>query len=434
MPFSTLNKKDLQVLLWGTLAPFGVYFCMYAFRKPFTVATYETFYLWGVHYKIILIIAQVLGYMLSKFIGISVISALWAKNRLRYLIIMVLVAQLSLLLFGWLPYPYNAPALFVNGLSLGMMWGVVFSYLEGRRFTEVLGVVLCSSFILSSGAVKSVGLWTMKVRDISEFWMPAVTGALFLFPVLMFAFLLEKIPPPTPEDKELRKERRPMNREDRRKTIVRFFVPLLVLVFFYVCLTVLRDFRDNFSREIWDTVGYAGNVSIYTLSEIPVALFVLLIIGLFVFIKDNYQAFLSYHYLLLAGSILLGLCTLLFQAALIGPVPWMIGVGLALYTCYVPFNCLLFDRMIATFRINGNAGFLIYVADAFGYLGSVGILLYKNFGQAGVSWLRFFTQGTYVMAALGCTATVVSLLLFRRKYKKQGDALERPKEAIKIVK
>ncbi|MEO1010451.1 MAG: DUF5690 family protein [Bacteroidota bacterium] len=426
------DKKDIQVLLWGSLAPFGVYFCMYAFRKPFTVATYEDFYLWGVNYKIVLLIAQVLGYMLAKFIGIAVISSLWPKNRFRYLIMMVLMAELSLLMFGWIPHPFNSPAMFLNGLSLGMMWGVVFSYLEGRRFTEVLGVILCSSFIVSSGAVKSVGFWIMDHWGISEFWMPAVAGALFLLPFLAFSLLLEKIPPPTLRDKTLRKERSPMNGDDRKKTILRFLFPLLVLVFFYVCLTVIRDFRDNFSREIWDSIGFEGNASIYTLSEIPVAILVLLIIGLFVLIKDNYRAFLSYHYLLLSGSLLLGLSTFLFQTNAIGPVSWMIGVGLALYACYVPFNCLLFDRMIATFRINGNAGFLIYFADAFGYLGSMGVLLYKNFGRPELSWLRFFTQGTYLLAVLGSMATIISLILFRRKYKRRAYVLEHQKEAVNL--
>lgn len=40
---------------------------------------------------------------------------------------------------------------------------------------------------------------------------------------------------------------------------MQFRFPLFILVLFYVALTALRDFRDNFSREIWDAVGYQGN-------------------------------------------------------------------------------------------------------------------------------------------------------------------------------
>ena len=419
-----IPKKNIQFLAYGALASFGTYFCMYAFRKPFTVATFENLYFLGVDYKIVLIITQVIGYMLSKFIGIKMISELKAKSRLPYLLAMIVLAELSLIFFGWVPSPYNISFMFLNGLSLGMIWGVVFSYVEGRKFTEILGVILCSSFIVSSGVVKSAGLLIMNGLGVSEIWMPAVTGAFFIVPFLGFALLLDKMPPPTEEDKLLRKERLPMTGADRKKVFRNFFFPIIILVFFYVCLTAMRDFRDNFSREIWDAVGYEGNISIYTLSEIPVAVIVLVSIALFAFVKNNYLAFISYHYLLIFGALSIGISTLLFQTEVIGPVLWMILVGLGLYICYVPFNCIFFDRMIATFRIKGNAGYLIYIADAFGYLGSMAVLLYKNFGQSTISWLQFFIKGTYIISAIGCIISILSLIYFKRKYKAEQQIIE----------
>ncbi len=404
-------------MLYGAFASFGTYFCMYAFRKPFTVATFEDLSFAGVDYKIILIIAQVLGYMLSKFIGIKVISELQPNKRIYYLLGLILAAEASLLLFAITPSPYNIVFMFLNGLPLGMVWGIVFSYLEGRKFTEFLGVALCSSFIVSSGAVKSVGLLVMENWQVSQFWMPFVTGGIFLAPFVFFAWLLNKIPQPTEEDKELRTERKPMTGKDRRKVFLAFLFPIIILVFFYTFLTALRDFRDNFSREIWDALGYEGDAAIYTISELPIAILVLVIIGSLGVIKNNYKAFVSYHYLLLFGTIAIGLSTLLFQMSVISPILWMISVGFGLYICYVPFNCIFFDRMIATFRIKGNAGYLIYIADAFGYLGSMGVLLYKNFGQSKLSWLNFFMTSTYLIAVLGTIITLVSLFYFKRKYK-----------------
>jgi len=413
-----LVKKDISFLLYGAFASFGTYFCMYAFRKPFTVATFEDLSFAGVDYKIILIIAQVLGYMLSKFIGIKVISELQPNKRIIYLIGLILAAEVSLFLFALTPAPYNLIFMFLNGLPLGMVWGIVFSYLEGRKFTEFLGVALCSSFIVSSGAVKSVGLLVMENLQVSQFWMPSVTGAIFLAPFIFFAWLLNRMPQPTAEDKELRTERRPMTGKDRRKVFLTFLFPIVILVFFYTFLTAMRDFRDNFSREIWDALGFEGDVAIYTLSELPIALLVLVIIGFLGVIKDNFKAFVSYHYLLLFGTIAIGLSTLFFQLALISPILWMISVGFGLYICYVPFNCIFFDRMIANFRIKGNAGYLIYIADAFGYLGSMGVLLYKNFGHSKLSWLKFFMTSTYLIAILGTIITLVSLLYFKRKYRR----------------
>ncbi len=413
-----LGKRDISFLLYGAFASFGTYFCMYAFRKPFTVATFEGLSFAGVDFKIVLIIAQVLGYMLSKFIGIKVISELQPNKRIFYLLGLIFIAEASLVLFALTPAPYNLIFMFLNGIPLGMVWGIVFSYLEGRKFTEFLGVALCSSFIVSSGAVKSVGLLVLEYVGVSQFWMPSVTGAIFIVPFIFFAWLLNKLPPPSQEDKELRTERIPMTGKDRKRVFLNYLFPLVVLVLFYTFLTALRDFRDNFSREIWDALGFEGDAAVYTVSEVPIAVLVLLIVGLFGLIKNNYKAFVSYHYLLLLGTIFIGLSTWLFQMAYISPLVWMMTVGFGLYICYVPFNCIFFDRMIATFNIRGNAGYLIYIGDAFGYLGSMGVLLYKNFGQSQLSWLNFFMVSSYLIAVVGAIICLVSLFYFRRKYRR----------------
>lgn len=414
-----LFKKKFQFLSYAALVSFGTYFCMYTFRKPFTVATFENLSFLGIDYKIILIITQVLGYVFSKFIGIKVISELNPEKRFIYLLGMILFAEASLVLFGLVPPPYNFVFMFLNGLPLGMVWGVVFSYLEGRKFTEFLGVILCSSFIVSSGMVKTVGFLVMEKWQVSQFWMPAVTGAIFIIPFVVFALLLNKIPSPTKEDIALREERKPMTSSDRKKVFKTFFFPIVVLVLFYTFLTALRDFRDNFSREIWDALGFQGDVSVFTMSEIPIAILVLIIIGALGFLKDNYKAFVWYHYVLFFGAIVIGLSTIMFQIGYISPMFWMVLVGFGLYICYVPFNCIFFDRMIAAFHIKGNAGYLIYIADAFGYLGSMGVLLYKNFGQRTLSWLNFFINSTYFIAVLGSIISMVSLIYFTQKQKTQ---------------
>lgn len=390
---------------------------MYAFRKPFSVATFEGMAFMGVDYKILLVIAQVLGYALSKFVGIKVISELKPNRRLFYLISLIVLAEISLLLFAWVPAPYNIPLMFLNGFPLGMIWGIVFSYIEGRRFTDILGVVLSASFIVSSGVVKSVGLFVMNSWGISEFWMPSVTGALFFIPLLICSFLLQNVPPPTEEDIAHRTERIPMTATDRKNLVKKFIFPLLIIVLFYTFLTAFRDFRDNFARELWDSIGYQGDASVFSTSEIIIAIVVLLIIGAIFYIKDNFKALLTYHVLLILGTVVLAASTFMFQMGILEPFFWMVCTGFGLYICYVPFNCLFFDRFIATFKVKGNSGFLIYIADSFGYIGSVFVLLYKNFGQANVSWLNFFVYGTYAVALIGICSTIILFVHFvsRRK-------------------
>ena len=412
------KKSNIPFVLNASLASFGAYFCMYAFRKPFSVATFEGMEVFHIDYKIILIIAQVLGYALSKFIGIKIVSELKANQRAYYLLGLILIAELALVLFALVPKPVNVIFMFLNGVPLGMIWGIVFSYLEGRKFTEILGVALSTSFIISSGVVKSVGLFVMDSWGFSEFWMPAITGALFVLPLLFFTWLLEKIPKPTQEDIELRSERIPMTGKDRKDLLLKFSFPITIWVLFYTFLTAFRDFRDNFSRELWDTIGYKGDVSVYSSSETLVALIVLLVLGFAFYFRDNRKALIFYQILLLLGSISLGFSTFLFHSGNLNPFTWMVVSGFGLYICYVPFNCLFFDRFIGAFRIKGNAGFLIYLADAFGYLGSVAVLLYKNFGQPSLSWIDFFMYSAYSVAGIGVVVTISSILYLNRKYKK----------------
>ncbi|WPP50146.1 DUF5690 family protein [Catalinimonas niigatensis] len=401
--------------LYAIMAAFCTYSCMYAFRKPFAVATFSDLSLWGIDYKIWLITAQVFGYTLSKFLGIKIVSEMSGNRRAISILILIGIAGLALLLFAIVPPPYNIPFLFLNGLPLGMVWGLVFSYLEGRKLTEILGAGLSISFIFSSGFVKTVGAWVMLDWGVSNLWMPFVTGMLFVLPLLFFVWMLNQLPPPTREDEQLRTKRKPMNKAERRE-FLRLFAPgIILLVVAYTFLTAFRDFRDNFAREIWISLGYGDDVAIYTETEVPIALAVLLIMGLLMLIKSNTKALNTYHLLIGFGFLLVGASTFAFEQAWISPSVWMTLVGLGLYLGYVPFNSILFDRLLAAFKYAGTAGFLIYVADSFGYLGSVAVLFYKNFGQSELSWLHFFINSAYVMTFVGSALMILSMVYFRQR-------------------
>jgi hypothetical protein len=89
----------------------------------------------------------------------------------------------------------------------------------------------------------------------------------------------------------------------------------------------------------------------------------------------------------------------------------MIVTGFGLYMGYVPFNCVLFERLIAAFRIPGTVGFVMYLADAFGYLGSVGVLLYREFVQPDLSWLDFFMTAGFVTGIGGSILICISIFI-----------------------
>lgn len=168
------------IAVYAALCSFSVYFCMYAFRKPFTAAGFANQYFLNIDYKVWLVTAQVIGYMLSKFYGIRFISSMQKEKRAATIVILILTSWIALLLFALTPAPFNIVFLLVNGFPLGMVWGLVFSYLEGRKQTEFMGAVLAVSFIFSSGVVKSAGKTLLVNYHVSEMWMPFLQE-LYLF-------------------------------------------------------------------------------------------------------------------------------------------------------------------------------------------------------------------------------------------------------------
>src|SRR5262249_38298740 len=146
-------------------------------------------------------------------------------------------AEVSLVLFGAAPAPVHVAGLFLNGLALGMVFGLVLGFLEGRRHTEALTAGLCASFILADGICKSAGAWLLG-RGVSERWMPAAAGLIFLPPVLLFVWMLTRIPPPDHEDVAHRSERRPMDRADRAGMLRRHGFGIIAIVAAYLLISI----------------------------------------------------------------------------------------------------------------------------------------------------------------------------------------------------
>lgn len=406
--------------IWCMLAAFGAYACMYGFRKPFTSATYldppfqEGFKTW-------LVLAQVLGYTLSKFIGIRVIAEMTAARRLRMLLLLVGLAEVGLLSFGVVPPPFNVACLFLNGLALGMVFGLVLGFLEGRRMTEAFVAGLCASFIFADGFTKSTGAFLLQA-GVSERWMPSCAGGLFLLPLLAFVWMLRQIPPPDAADVAARAERVPMNPATRRAMRRRYAIGLFGITVAYLLITVLRSMRADFAPEIWAALGTKIDSAVYTRSEIWVAVGVLFVNGLLVLVQDNRRAFFLALSLAMAGLCLIGVSLIGQGAGLIAPFPFMVLIGLGLYVPYVLVHTTVFERLIAVTRDRGNIGYLLYLADAFGYLGYVAVMVAKNFFHIGGSVLVLFTTLGWVVAGGGLLALLGATVYFANSRRFLADA------------
>jgi MFS family permease len=407
--------KEKSVALYAALVSFGTYVFIFGFRKSFTVCTFEGLTFGPIAFKTAMVISQMLGYLMAKFYGIKFISGLEKKHRYKIIFLLTGIAWAAWLLFAIVPAPYSILFLFINGFPLGMLWGVVFSYVEGRRSTDFIGAALAVSFIFSAGWVKSVGAWLMQDFHITETWVPFCTGLVFVLPLILCVWGLEKVPSPSKEDEALRAKRIPMTGADRKLILKQYLPGVIAFVAIYLFATIFRDIRDNFSADMWKEMGYMAKPSTFSETEIPITIFILILIGAVVAVKNSFKAFMIAHMFILIGFVVAGLSTYFFTQKFLDPFWWMLLVGLGLYLVYIPFNSIYFDRLIAAYSIKGNAGFFIYVADSIGYVGSVTVMLVKEGMTLQIEWTAFFAQSVMILSFVGLFITAYAMYYFASK-------------------
>jgi Family of unknown function (DUF5690) len=412
---STISRNQNKVTLLAAIAAFSTYLCFYPFRRAYIAATFSELFYFGVNFKILIITAQVLGFAVSKGIGVKVVSEMLPKNRAKNLLIFTALSWACMLLFGLCPAPYNLFFVFLGSLPLGLFYGVILGFLEGRRVTDLLVASLTASFIVGSGFAKSVGKWLLDDWHISEFMMPFVADSIMYIPLAISVYFLAKIPAPNAQDIVERVERKPMTKTDRKEFISEFRLGLILFITSYVILTAYREFRDNFTPEIMKELGFGDRIGIFTKTEIPIAIVVLLLMASMRWVRNSEKAFNIIQGLLLFGAVIVGASTALYQTGVLSPIYWLIAVGFGAYIAYSMCNSLYFERMLASFKHAGTVGFLITLADYYAYFGSIGVLFYKNFFQKNTSNVEFFIYLSYGLSIVYFMLVLFSIFYFKRK-------------------
>lgn len=421
---------------------FATYFAMFAFRKPFAAASFDRHLSAesSLGLKSTLVIGQVVGYGLAKWIGVKFVSETSRSRRAPLLVLMILAAEAALALFAVVPDGWRPLAMFFNGLPLGMVWGLVVWYLEGRRASEVLLAGLSCSFIIAGGAVQDVGRAVLAGdplpllgvtlpnpigRPVDELWMPFAVGALFLLPFVLSVWLLDQLPEPTAADVTARSVREPMDRRQRLDFLRHFLPGLAGLFAAYFFITAFRDFRDNFVVDLFTELDYPyeQNKSIVTRSVLWIGLGVAVAMGLIYFIRDNRLGLMAVFGVIASGLLLVGGATWLHARGQIDGFWWMTLIGLGSYLAYVPYNSVLFERLIASTRVAGAAVFAIYVADSIGYVGTVSMLLYKDFGAKASSRVEFLEAFAYAISIAGAASLLLIASYFHRVTRKDHSVV-----------
>lgn len=407
--------SEMFFVIWAGGAALLSYSLVYALRKPFTAATFEGLNFYGMDYKTSVTIIQILGYVIAKFCGIKIISELRKERRFIFFAVSAVLAEFALLLFALLPMPFNVAGLFINGLSLGCMWGVIFSFIEGRKVTDILASLLGVSMVFSSGLAKSVGLFVMNDLNISPFWMPAAIGAIALPFLLLMGYLLKILPPPTAEDISLRNKRVVLDGAGRKALFMKYAWILTPLFLGNFMLLVLRDLKEDFLVDIIDM----SNQSSWLFARVDsiVTLIILAIFASFAIFRSNIHALMSLMILVIAGCLTLTYISFNYKTLHLSPLIWLFSISMSLYIAYLTFQTVFFDRFIACFRIKGNVGFFIAMIDFIGYMGTLSLLSVKEFLNIRIPWFDFFNHVACVVGSL-CTVLfiIVAILIYKEYY------------------
>lgn len=405
---SETNKpiSNFLFILWAGGTALLSYSLVYALRKPFTAATFDGMDFFGMDYKVATTIMQIFGYLISKFFAIKIVSELKRENRLKFMIFSVALAELALVFFG---------------LALGCMWGVIFSFIEGRKVTDILASLLGVSMAVSSGMAKSLGLFVVNTFGVTEFWMPALIGGL-AFPLLvLMGWSLNKLPSPTDEDRALRSERVALNGEQRRQ-LFKSYMPLLIMLFFAnLFITILRDIKEDFLVNIIDV----STISSWLFAQVD-GMVTLIILGIFAMmslINSNYRVLIVLLSMVIGGAVTISYLAFNYDTLQLPTLYWLFIQSLSLYIVYLSFQTLFFERFIACFKIKGNVGFFIASIDFIGYTGTVCVLLFKEYCSPNIDWMQFYNQFSGWVGIVAGIAFIGSAIYLMQRYKMEKQNL-----------
>ncbi len=412
------NKKlsNALFILWAGGAALLSYSLVYALRKPYTAAAFEGMELFGMDYKVAVTTIQILGYLVAKFAGIKLISELKREQRFKFFIISVIIAELSLIGFGAIPAPLNALVMFINGLSLGCMWGIIFSFIEGRRVTDMLASLLGVSIVFSSGTSKSIGLFAMNDLNIDQFWMPAVIGAVAFPLLILMGYILKRLPNPSEEDMEHKSERVTLNSAERKALFRRYSPILILLLSGTFLLTILRDVKEDFLVSIVDMEGQSS--WLFAQIDTVITVIILGIFAVLTFCKSNIKALITLLSLVVFSCIAMSYVSFYHATLNLSPIVWLFVQSISLYIAYLTFQTIFFDRFIACFKIKGNVGFFIALIDFIGYAGTVILLFTKEMLDVKTDWFILYNNMALIVGLTSTIFFIVATILLVKEYRR----------------
>lgn len=184
-------------------------------------------------------------------------------------------------------------------------------------------------------------------------------------------------------------------------------------------LTIQRDVKEDFIVCIIDV----STISSWAFAQID-SIATLVLLATFALLATTYDHLKVLCILLILSTLGMGTLAFLginFHHINLPTTIWLFGQSLCLDMAYLSFQTIFFERFIACFKIRGNVGFFIITIDFVGYLGTLALLLFKEFYASHIDWQSFYNHMSFWIGIVCCIAFMGSFVyMIQAKKRKQS--------------
>ena len=372
--------------------------------------------------------AFTIGFFVGKWPAYKYVPSITRSQRPRVLIVLFIGA--SFCLTGLLPYqgPYSAPlkiiSVLIGSIFCSAIFGVEFTYLEGRSNGDVFIAAVNTVVFFGSSLCRAIGAALIR-GGVPGRWMPILAVTLYSPITILSLYCLDAMPNPTEADIASMGERTIMASSEKSAFISNHAFGLTPLLLGFAFAAGFRFLRDFFALEIYrEVLDREPEPLDYLLADWIGGAFCIASLLAMSRVTDNVRVLMLLLCMFAGGGLIIGLATFLFQREWISPELWIISIGVGLTCTITPFSGSLFDRIMACTRTKGTATFLINFGDAVAYVGVFLSLAYKTFSD-GTSYEALFLTGCRVFTLILLITGALSTMYWSRVAKiAQYDSVE----------
>ena len=222
--------------------------------------------------------------IVGKVIGMFVLTTAWYYQR-RLAVSTVMFASSAFFTgFGIAAFDptdgflFASPGMqifvsaFLGALPCSVLYGAIFSYIEGRRSTDILIAAMNFTLIAAGGASRSTAA-ALIAAGVPPYLMPAVAAVGAAVVAIPLLHVVARLPSASQLDVEQRSQRGAMSCKQKLELFrhYRFVVPAMIVA--YTIIMGLRQYRDFFAVELYaQALGYTASSWTYLVFDLPGAL------------------------------------------------------------------------------------------------------------------------------------------------------------------